>query len=167
MRASSLYARCLGWGLATGAAAGGGLGAAIGLVAAAGGSGSGRAALPFWSFVAGLFYGLAVAVIPSALGAAAAVAVLVRRHPEPASYRAVRRDLAIVSTAVIGVLDLAVLIWWVALGGLRELAGPVAVLAAVNLVTAAVLIPARNSIARAWTGEAGERLTFERTFGLR
>ncbi len=151
MNAACLYVRCLGWGLATGAVVGGGLGSVIGLLAGSTGSDLylvGIAAL------AGLVYGIAVAAVPAVLGGIAVVVVLGWRHPQPASYEAVRRDLTVVFAAVVGLLDLVVLACWVALGGWATLHVVVAVMAVVNAATGLMLKPARTSIARAWAGNS-------------
>ena len=151
MNAASLYLRCLGWGLATGAVVGGGLGSVIGLLAGATGSDlylAGIAAL------AGLVYGIAAAAVPTVLGGIAVVVVLGRRHPQPASYEAVRRDLTVLFAAVVGLLDLVVLAWWAALGGWATLHVVVAAMAVVNAATVLMLKPARTSIARAWAGDS-------------
>lgn len=162
MSAVRLYLRCLGWGLATGAVVGGGLGSFIGLLAGATGGGlflAGIAAL------AGLVYGIAAAAIPTVLGGIAVVVVLGWRHPQPASYDAVRRDLTVVFAAVVGLLDLVVLALWAALGGWATLLVVVAVMVVINAATGLMLKPARTSIARAWAGDSevdgGKRLAPE------
>lgn len=151
MNAACLYVRCLGWGLATGAVVGGGLGSIIGLLAGATGGGvylAGIAAL------AGVVYGIMAAVVPTVLGGIAVVVVLGRRHPQPASHDAVRRDLTVVFAAVVGLLDLVVLVFWAALGGWGTLHVAVAVLAVIDVATVPMLKPARASLARAWAGDS-------------
>ncbi len=144
-----LYLRCLGWGLATGAFAGGLPAAVIGLLA---GAGAGNLWLALLLTSAGLFYGVLVAILPTVVGGLAVVAVLHRRHPRPASFEAIQRDLAIVFGAVVAVLDIAVLALWVLLGGWDTLGGVAVVLVVLNALVCLVLVPARSSIARAWVG---------------
>ena len=151
MNAASLYVRCLGWGLATGAVVGGGLGSVIGLLAGATGS---DLYLVGIAVVAGLVYGIAVAAVPTVLGGIAVVVVLGWRHPQPASFEAVRRDLTVLFASVVGLLDLVVLAWWSALGGWATLHVVVAVLAVVDAATVPMLKPARTSIARSWAGDS-------------
>lgn len=102
--------------------------------------------------VASVFYGALVAVVPTALGGLAVVVVLSRRHPRPASFEAVRRDLGVVFAAVVGVLDVAVLALWVVLGGWSTVAVVLLVVLIVDAVVALMLKPARASLARAWVG---------------
>lgn len=151
MTAASLYVRCLGWGLATGAVVGGGLGTVIGLLAGATGSDLFVVGV---AVLAGLVYGIATAAVPTVLGGIAVVVVLEWRHPQPASFEAVHRDLTVLFAAVIGLLDLVVLAWWAALGGWTTLHVVVLVMAVVNAATALMLTPARASIARAWVGDS-------------
>ena len=149
MSAGWLYVRCLGWGLGTGAAVGGGFGLLLGLLA---GIPYGSVEIVGLAAFGGLFYGAVVAVVPTVLGGIAVVVVLCLRHPAPASYEAVVHDLTVAFAAVVVVLDLVVLVWWAALGGLATLHVVVAVLAAVDGATVLMLKPARASIARGWSG---------------
>lgn len=71
-----------------------------------------------WATIAGVFYGLLVAFVPTVLGGLAVVVVLSRRHPPPASFDLVYRDLGVIFVAVVALLDVAVLAIWVRLGGL-------------------------------------------------
>lgn len=151
MNAARLYVRCLGWGLATGAVVGGGFGLIIGLLAGATGGG---VYLMSIAVLAGLVYGIAAAAVPTMLGGVAVVVVLGWRHPCPAFQEAVRRDLTVVFGAVVGLLDLVVLVCWAALGGWATLHVVAAVLVAIDAATVLMLRPARTSIARAWSGDS-------------
>ena len=99
----------------------------------------------------GIIYGAMVAVVPTVLGGFVVVAVLIRRHPHPASFDAVHVDLGAVFASVVVALNLVVLIWWLALGGwTSQLLAVLVVLLLIDAAAAALLIPARRSIARAW-----------------
>ncbi len=149
MSATRLYLRCLAWGLATGAAVGAGIGLVIGTLLAV----STGPALAALALAVGTVYGAIVAIVPTVLGSLVVVVVLIRRHPHPASSDGVHRDLAVVFAAVVAVLDLAVLVYWLALGGsLSEMLAALAALLLVDAAVAAMLKPARTSIARAWVG---------------
>ena len=147
MSATRLYLRCLAWGLATGAAVGAGMGLAIGTLLAVR-TGPAFAAL---ALAAGTVYGTIVAIVPTVVGSLVVVVVLIRRHPHPASYDGVHRDLSVVFAAVVAALDLAVLVYWLTLGGsLSEMLAALAALLLVDAAVAAMLKPAHTSIARAW-----------------
>jgi hypothetical protein len=145
--ATRLYLRCLVWGLATGAAVGGGVGLVIGTLLAIG-TGPALAAV---ALAVGIIYGTIVAIVPTVIGSLVVAVVLVRRHPHPASSDGVHRDLALVFAAVVAALDLVVVAYWLTLGGsLSEMLVALAVLLLVDAAVAAMLKPARTSIARAW-----------------
>lgn len=112
---------------------------------------AGPAMLPF-GVAAGIFYGALVAVVPTVFGGLAVVMVLLHRHPHPASFLRVYRDLGVVFASVLVALDLVVLVWWIALGGLTsQVLVLLVVLLLINAAAAAVLTPARRSISRAWS----------------
>ncbi|MGH9224093.1 MAG: hypothetical protein ACRD2W_10015 [Acidimicrobiales bacterium] len=145
---AGLFVRCVLWGVATGAAAGGIIGFFLSLLAVGIG--------PLFLLIgplAGVIYGAGVALLPAVTAASAITVVIRRRHAHPASPDAVRRDVGIVFAVGLGIVDLGVLIAVVvsykaaAAGGAALL-----VLAVVNLSMAPLLARARTSIARAWTG---------------
>ncbi len=149
MSATRLYLRCLAWGLRTGATVRGGVGLLIGILLAVGSS----AAVAVLALAAGIIYGTIVAVVPSVLGGIVVVVVLSRRHPRPASLDAVGKDLAMVFAAVVVALDLVVIVYWLALGGwTAQLLVALMALLIIDAAVAAILHPARRSIARAWVG---------------
>lgn len=148
MSAARLFLRCIAWGLATGAAVGGIAGFVIGALVA---TSTGPAMAAFGLF-AGIFYGALVAVVPTVLGGLVVVVVLLRRHPHPASFLGVQRDLGVVFASVVVALDLVVLAWWIALGGLTsQVLVLLVALLLIDTAAAAVLTPARSSIAQAWS----------------
>lgn len=151
MKAASLYLRCLGWGVATGAAVGGGVGTVIGLLAGVSGRDPGLVGI---DALAGLVFGILIALVPALLGGIAVVVVLGWRQPRPASFEAVRRDLTVIFAAVVGLLNLVVLTWWAALGGGNTVPVVTAVLVFLDAGMALMLKPARTSIARAWVDGA-------------
>ena len=73
------------------------------------------------------------------------------RHPDPASFEDVHRDLGVVFAAVVVALDLVVIVWWLLLGGWTpQMLVALVVLLLIDAGAAAVLKSARSSIARAW-----------------
>ena len=82
--------RCVGWGLATGAATGGLAGAIGAVLLLIGGDLSNLAVA---AVVGGVVIGAAVAAVPSVVGALVVTAVVNRRHPRPVAPEMVRRDL--------------------------------------------------------------------------
>ncbi len=101
---------------------------------------------------AGIIYGALVAVVPTVLGGFVVVVVLLRRHPHPASFLRVHQDLGVVFASVVVALDLVVLLWWIALGGLTsQVLVLLVALLLIDAAAAALLMPARKSISRAWS----------------
>ncbi|HUQ63907.1 MAG TPA: hypothetical protein VM121_09140 [Acidimicrobiales bacterium] len=148
MSGARLYLRCLAWGLATGAAVGGVAGFVIGVLVAT----SAGPALVAIGLAGGVIYGALVAVVPTVLGGFVVVAVLIRRHPHPASLVRVHQDLGVVFASVVIALDLVVLVWWIALGGLTsQVLVLLMALLLIDAAAAAVLTPARRSISQAWS----------------
>ena len=93
-----------------------------------------------------------VAVVPALLGGFVVLVVLRLRHPHPASFRTVHQDLGVVFASVVVALDLVVLVWWIALGGLTsQVLALLVALLLIDTAAAAVLTPARRSISRAWS----------------
>jgi hypothetical protein len=103
----------------------------------------------------GVIYGAIVAVVPTVLGGFVVVVVLIRRHRHPASFEEVHQDLGVVFASV--VVALVVLVPWLALGGwTSQMLVLLMALLLIDVAAAAVLQPARRSIARAWVeGSAG------------
>jgi hypothetical protein len=152
VNAARLYLRCVGWGLETGAVVGGAVGWVIGIVLAIGTA----PALVVFALALGMVYGAILAVVPSVLGGAAVVVVLTRRHPRPASFARVQKELGVVFASVVVALDVVVLVYWLMLGGsLSQLAVELAALLLVDAAVAAMLKPARASIACGWVGDSG------------
>jgi hypothetical protein len=149
--AARLYVRCLAWGLATGMVVGGLVGFLVGILLAASAGPAFAAIAP----VTGVVYGALVAVVPTVVGGLVVVAILINRHPRPASADPVHRDLGVVFASVVVALDLVVLVPWLLLGGLTmQLLAVLAALLLVDVAAAAVLKPARTSITRAWVGSS-------------
>lgn len=98
MTAAKLYRRCMRWGLVTGAVAGSATAAAMGLYGP--NLAFALAAVPY-----GLVTGLIVSLVPTAVASSLVTALLRRRHPHPASARAVERDLAALFCIIVFVLD--------------------------------------------------------------
>lgn len=147
MSAPRLYLRCLAWGLVTGAAVGGGAGLVIGILVAA----SSSPAVAAIALAVGIIYGTIVAVVPTVLGGFVVVVVLIRRHPQPASFNAVHKDLGVVFASVVVALDLIVVVYWLTLGGsLSQVILALVALLLIDAAAAALLKPARTSIARTW-----------------
>ena len=95
--------------------------------------------------------GLLVAVAPSLVGGLVCTIVLRRRHPTGHS-RHVKRDLAWLFAVIVGTLDGILLVYFLLLGADGSyLAGALLAMAVVNACVAAVLYPARASIARLWS----------------
>lgn len=123
----------------------------VGVVVAA----SSSPAVAAMALAVGIIYGTIVAVVPTVLGGFVVVVVLTRRHPRPASFNAVYKDLAVVFASVILALDLVVLVYWLTLGGsLSQVLVALAVLLLIDVATAALLMLARTSIARTWVGDS-------------
>lgn len=147
MSPARLYLRCLAWGLATGAAVGGVVGLVAGVLLA---MSTGPLVVPM-ALAAGIIYGTVVAVVPTVLGGFVVVVVLMRRHPHPASFEEVHEALGVVFASLVVALDLVVLVCWLVLGGWTSQALVLLVaLLLIDIAAAALLIPARRSIARAW-----------------
>jgi hypothetical protein len=124
----------------------------IGILVAA----TSTAAVAGLALAAGVIYGTIVAVVPTILGGIVVVVVLTRRHPHAASFEAVQHDLSVIFASVVVALDLVVIVYWLALGGwTAQLLVALAVLLIVDVAVAAMLHPARRSVARAWV--EGER----------
>jgi len=104
-----LFARCLRWGVTTGAVTGAVIGALIVLVGALGGGHS--ASLPALTAAAvlyGALLGALISVLPSLLGAFV-VTGLLPRHPYPSLEEAVQSDLRAVFRSVVALLDATLL----------------------------------------------------------
>jgi hypothetical protein len=151
--ATRLYLRCFAWGLATGAAVGGVVGLVAGVLLAM----SAGPVVAAIALATGVIYGAIVAVVPTVLGGFVVVVVLIRRHPHPASFEEVHQDLGVVFASVVVALDLVVLVPWLVLGGwTSQMLVLLMALLLIDVAAAAVLQPARRSIARAWVeGSAG------------
>ena len=141
-----LFLRCLRWGIATGAATGAVVGAAIGAPAVRGGLSLGLA-------LGGAFYGVIigaiVAVVPSVPGGLVVALVLERRHRDATSREAVERDLTVMLSGVVGVLDAALLLaMFLAGNGLSTLVRAMPLVLLANACVGVMLWRARASIAR-------------------
>jgi hypothetical protein len=154
-----LFLRCVLWGVATGAAVGGSTGALLG--AAIDRSYGGvdfitdlaSAEFVLIATLLGVVYGAVLAVVPAAVGGLAVTEVTRRRHPQPASPEAVRRDLGLMFVAVAILVNAA---FFPALFVTADENAPtgeylVALLAG-NLSGGPVLWWARSSITKAWAG---------------
>lgn len=140
---AGLYLRCVLWGIATGAAVGGVMGALVPVVA--------DPTFLLLGLVAGVVIGALVAVLPSLVGAAVVTAVVRARHPHPASEDDVRRDVGTLCCAVVGTLDALLLVAiFLGGGGFSSVLSSLPYVAAGTASAALVLWPARTSIARAW-----------------
>lgn len=149
MGAFELYWRTAAWGLATGAAAGGLVGTLLGVSALV----SGEAGLLAVAVLAGVFYGVAVALVPSLLGAVVVAAVVRRRHPHPASEDAVRGDLTWLFFGLVGALNLLVFMPVLASGeGATYVGGVIIALLVADALVAAMLHWAGRHLSRAWAG---------------
>ena len=146
------YLRCVGWGVATGAATGGLAGALVAVLLFIGGTLSNVALV---SLLAGAVIGSLVAVIPSALGALVVTAVIGHRHRRPAAPEAVRTDVTRVLLALVGLLDLALLVAALAGGaGGYDVLEAFPYVAVVNVCVAVVLRWAVADLSQAWSGGA-------------
>lgn len=141
-----LFLRCLRWGITTGAVTGAVVGAAIGAPAVRGGLSLGLA-------LGGAFYGLIigalVAIVPSVPGGLVVSLVLERRHRDGASREAVERDLNLMLSGVVGVLDAALLVaMFLGGNGLSTLLRSMPLVLLANACVAGMLWRARASITR-------------------
>lgn len=158
-----LFLRCVLWGLATGAAAGALVGALIGVAFAtdnglwvvdtlSGVDIDGAAALVAITTALGVVYGAVFAIVPAVVGGLVVTEVTRRRHPQPASPPAVRRDLGLMILAVV-ILTNAVFIPIFVTGDENTPIGAyLAGMLAANVAGGPVLWWARSSITRAWAG---------------
>jgi hypothetical protein len=154
MGALGLYWRTAAWGLATGAAAGGVVGAVVGVSAALSGE---LGFLPI-GVLAGSFYGLAVALVPTLLGAVVVAAGISRRHPHPASEEAVQGDLIWLFFGLVGALNLLVFLLVLASGeGPAYIGGVIITLLVLDAFAAAMLHWAARHLSRAWAGSPERR----------
>lgn len=148
-----LFLRCVLWGLATGAAAGAVVGALIGAVSDVEFDGAGALAVIATAIGAG--YGTVFAIVPSVVGGLVVTEVTRRRHPQPASPPAVRRDLGIMFASVALLMNA---IFFPAMFVTADENAPIGAylvgLLAANVAGAPVLWWARSSITKSWAGSS-------------
>lgn len=141
-----LFLRCLRWGIATGAVTGAAVGAAIGAPAVRGGPSLG---LALGGALYGVIIGAIVAVVPSVPGGLLVSLVLERRHRYGASREAVERDLNLMLSGVVGMLDAALLLTMFLAGdGLSTLVRAMPLVLLANACVGVMLWRARASISR-------------------
>lgn len=148
--APRVFLRSMRWGIGTGAATGALVGFTVVLVS---GSGDAIGAVGVALFVApiGAIVGSAVAIVPSVVGGLVLTGVIRRRHPQPASEEAVRRDLERMFQAVAVVLNAGLLAALATGDGVSALISALPSLAAGNACVALMLCRARAPIGRAWS----------------
>lgn len=148
MTAAGLYFQCVGWGLSTGAAIGGGTGAIAGLFV---GPSSGVGLVPL-SLGLGALFGVVIALIPTVVGAGVVTAVIARRHPQPASTEAVHADLVTAFAAVVGVLNVGAFLTFLLSSPVHpdDVAKYIAVLAGYDAGIALMLRWAARRLSRRW-----------------
>ena len=149
-----VFRRCLGWGVATGAATGAVIAV---LVVAVSGLGSGASLLGL--IPVGVLYGTVIgalfSVIPSALGGLVVTTLIWWRHPHPSSGEAVEGDLSGIFRAVVVLLNAALLMAFIAGGaGLSSVAISLSFVVAGNACVVMMLCRASESIGRSWSEAA-------------
>lgn len=152
-RSRRLYARSLGWGLATGAVAGAGTGAAVGFKAGIGGRVVGMLlGFPLVAGCYGAFFGTIFSIVPSAIGALVVVRVLQRRHAGASSPGTVRRDLGVTLSGVACVLNLAFVVGlYLGGNGASSVVRVLPYIVVANVCVAVMMVRARASIGRMWS----------------
>ena len=151
-----VFLRCLRWGVATGAATGGVIGAMVLLVPGlSDGDGRSLVGLTPVGALYGAVIGGIVSLIPTLVGASVVAGLIGPRHPHPSSEEAVKSDLTVIFRAVVGVLDAAVLIAFFASNpDLASLAYTLTFMVAGNACVVLMLCRARGSIGRLWSAVA-------------
>lgn len=153
-----LYLRCLRWGLTAGAVAGAGT---IAYAALAGhleelsdGEDIGsRLEQAVSGAVAGVPFGMIVAVIPTLIGGLLVLSILWGSHPRPASVGAVRRDLGVTCYGLTAILAGAVVFATLLDSGASALGEVLPYVLVPTAWVFVVLWPAVQSIARGWAGD--------------
>jgi hypothetical protein len=146
-----LLLRCLRWGFATGAVTGAVFGASLPLIGSLRGNPGSLVGWMLGGAVYGAVFGAIVALIPTLIGAVFITDLLRHRHPRPTSEESMHSDLTSVFTAVVGVLDLILLVALIATGaGLSSAAIAVPLIVVGNACVVLMLWRARRSISRLW-----------------
>ena len=152
-----VFLRCLRWGVATGAATGGVVGALVLLVPGlVDGDERSLVGLTPVGAIYGAVIGAIVSLIPTLVGASVVAGLIGSRHPHSSSENAVKGDLTAIFRAVVGLLNAAVLIAFFASGpDLASVAYTLTFMVAGNACVVLMLCRARGSIGRLWSPGAG------------
>lgn len=136
---------CMAWGVLAGVVCGAAAGATYGALFADSVWG-----LIVMAFVYGLTFGFFISLLPAAVAAAVITTVLAVRHPVGATEDAVKRDLTVVFTIVVGVLNVAGLVAVGVGSHLSHFGEYLPILVPANVAMVPVAWRARASIARFW-----------------
>lgn len=146
-----LFLRCLRWGFATGAVTGAVIGASLPLIGSLKGDPGSPLGLMLGGAIYGAVFGAIVALIPTLMGAVFVTDLLRHRHSHPTSEESVQTDLTWAFGAVVGALDVFLLVLLIASGQvLSSAAVALPLIVTGNICVVLMLWRARRSISRLW-----------------